>query len=103
MKIKRIAVDIDGTLCEEVSGFDKPLAPPIKEGVDVVNELFYKGHLIFLFTGRSWNEYRTTKEWLKRNNVAHHELIMGKVGYDLIIDDRSRQPDWSALREELLS
>ena len=87
--MKTIAIDIDGTICTEERVFERSLAKPFEEEISIVNKLYDKGHTIILFTGRGWQEYKQTKNWLKENKVKHHELIMGKPFYDIFIDDRT--------------
>lgn len=97
----RIAVDMDGVVCSEEIAFDRCLAVPDKTAINFVNALYDRGDLIFLYTARPWVEYRATKKWCEANNLKHHELIMGKVQYDLFIEDRSSLPDWEALSHRL--
>jgi len=87
--LKTIAIDIDGTICTEERAFERALAKPFRKEISTVNELYDKGHTIILFTGRGWQEYKVTKDWLEKNKVKHHELIMGKPFYDVFIDDRT--------------
>jgi hypothetical protein len=86
---KIIVCDLDGVLCEEVPTFDKPLAQPIKSEIDKLNNLHFAGYTVILHTARGWAEYKTTKDWLKKNHVTYDELVMGKPIGTFIVDDRS--------------
>jgi len=97
-----IAIDIDGTICEECKTFDRFLAKPIEKAKFVVNKLYEEGNTILLFTARSWSEYRITKEWLKIHEFNYHELIMGKPFYNVFIDDRAMLPCWDKIAEKYL-
>jgi hydroxymethylpyrimidine pyrophosphatase-like HAD family hydrolase len=81
--------DLDGTICEERPTFERSLAAPNVEIINVINDLYIKGHFIIIFTARSWAEYTMTKEWLIENKVNHNILMCGKIIYDKWIDDRA--------------
>ena len=103
-----IAIDLDGTICEEKPTFEKSLAepmflkPPINlknlcgynfvtsNSVHFVNTLYKLGHTIIIFTARSWSELPMTLEWLKKHKVQYHTVVCGKPVYDVIVDDRSK-------------
>ena len=46
MSTKTYAFDLDGTICEERPTFEKSLAAPIKEMIDLVNNLYHQGNRI---------------------------------------------------------
>lgn len=97
---KRIGVDIDGVLAEEGPAWDRPLAPPLRDTIALVNRAFAAGHWVCLFTARGWQERRATEDWLARHGVRYSALVMGKPIFDLLLDDRAT-PDPARL-EELL-
>ena len=86
-----ILIDIDGTICTEESPPERPRARPLPGAVQAVNRLTEEGHVVVLWTGRGWDEYRTTKAWLDDHGFKYAELLMGKPIANLIIDDRARQ------------
>jgi hypothetical protein len=86
-----IMIDIDGTVCNELSPFDRPLAKPLPGAVARVNSYVEAGHVVVFWTGRGWDQHRTTKKWLDDNGFKYSELLMGKPIANLIIDDRARQ------------
>jgi histidinol phosphatase-like enzyme len=92
---KKYVFDLDGTICNEMPTFEKSLAIPDKDVVDKVNELYYAGNFITIYTARGWAEYNMTKKWLETNNVNHNLLICGKPIYDVWVDDKACNiKDW---------
>lgn len=87
----RLIIDLDGTICTEEKTFSRSLAKPIAGAIEKINKLFSEGHTIIIYSGRSWQEYEMTTEWLKSNNIRYHQLILGKPIGDLWIDDRATQ------------
>ena len=100
-----IAFDLDGVICHrktELGGSEKYLTCyPDQDVVDVVNRLFDEGNYIIIYTARGMNTfnndvrkvydglYELTKNQLIKWGVKHHELVMGKVSYDVLIDDKA--------------
>lgn len=85
-----IFIDIDGTICTEESPFDRPLAKPLPGALETINRYVEMGHTVVLWTGRGWDQYRTTKAWLDEHGFKYDQLLMGKPIANLIIDDRAR-------------
>lgn len=80
-----IRVDIDDTIiqsqkniCACCGRINYTNAEPIQSEIDLLNQLYYNGHIILLHTGRGWDCYELTKQQLQNFGVRHHELIMGK-------------------------
>lgn len=96
IKFLTYCFDIDGTLCTDTNG-DYVAAEPITSRIAHVNELYAAGHTIKLFTARGsttgidWRDL--TEIQLERWDVHHHELIMGKPHWDIMIDDKSIHSD----------
>lgn len=88
MKNKVIAFDLDQTLCEEMRTFERALAKPIQENINICNDL-YENNTIVIFTARSWQEYKLTEKWLQDHNVKYHHIVCGKYPFDLLIDDKA--------------
>lgn len=84
---KVTAIDIDGILCECSS---KPILEkmPIKSNINKLNSL--EGYKL-LFTARLEVDRKDTKEWLKKYGVKYDALIMSKLPYHTLIDDRSKK------------
>ena len=104
---KILAFDLVDTLCfrpESVEnlGVDKyQHCKPIQEMIDISNSLYDKGYIIYIYTARGMKTldgdikqiydvlYPITLESLKKWGIKHHGLIMGKLHYDLLIDDKA--------------
>lgn len=90
---KRIAIDIDGVLTKETEGYDYTSRTPNHENIAKVNKLFYRKYRIILWTSRYLVDEKVTKKWLQDNGVKYHELKLGKLPYDAIIDDKTTSLD----------
>jgi histidinol phosphatase-like enzyme len=113
---KIIAFDLDDTLCtrptdKEVLGIEKyHYCEPIKEMIDLSNALYDKGHTIYIYTARGMHTlngdvgeiyaklYDITLASLKKWGVKHNGLYMGKMHYDLLIDDKAVGLDEAKLK-----
>ena len=106
MKDKRIAFDLDGVIATIVRGSSNPVvryrqAKPIEKMIKVVNSLFDEGNYIIIYTARGMSTYSgdsslayhhlfsLTREQLKEWGVKYHQLVMGKIHYDVLIDDKA--------------
>ncbi|HEY0740060.1 MAG TPA: hypothetical protein VGD40_01310 [Chryseosolibacter sp.] len=85
----QIIIDLDGTICTEEKTYSRSLAKPLPGAIENVNRLFSEGHIIIIYSARTWMEYEMTADWLKRHDVHFHQLVMGKPVGDLWIDDRA--------------
>ena len=72
-----IMIDLDGTICHELSPFERPLAEPLPGAVDGVNRIKDQGHTVVIWTGRGWDQYRITGSFLlfnfsdQRRSIRH--------------------------------
>ena len=105
--MKTIAFDLDDVICWHHSDYDKlgigkyRHCEPIESGVDLVNEYYDKGYRIIIYTARGMGAYDgnvnlvyerlydLTFNHLKEWGVKFHRLVMGKLSYDLLIDDKA--------------
>ncbi|CAB4159462.1 hypothetical protein UFOVP699_198 [uncultured Caudovirales phage] len=74
-------IDIDGTICEDIKNEESHLystAQPFPEALKIINKWYSEGHIITFFTAREEKDREVTIEWLHKNNVSFHGLIMGK-------------------------
>ena len=85
----RIAVDIDGILTLEKEGHDYAQRTPNLENISLINKLYEQGNIIILWTARFRRDRRITKHWLSQHAVSYHKLIMRKLQYDVLIDDKA--------------
>jgi len=103
-KQKIVLVDIDETISYYEGKRSYDLAKPIKENVDIVNQLHDEGCYIIMWTARGGSEaskkagrcyYDFTLEQLKSWGVKFHELSTGSKGnyikpaIDLVLDDKA--------------
>jgi CMP-N,N'-diacetyllegionaminic acid synthase len=104
--MKTIAFDLDDVLCwhspeYDKLGVDKYLyCEPIDSAIDMVNEYFDSGNKIVIYTARGMSIckgdvhlvydtlYNLTYDQLLDWGVKFHRLVMGKLSYDLLIDDK---------------
>jgi len=98
----QIIIDIDGTICTEERQFSRPMANPLPGAVESVNALFDAGHIIILYSSRTWAEWEVTNHWLREKGMKFHQLFLGKPVGDVWIDDRAiRHVSWNQTLEEL--
>lgn len=91
---KNICVDIDNTLCygEAWSVDEASKAEPRQDIIDKVNEL-YKSNFICIYTARGDQFLAETKAWLLKHGVKFHAFANGKLGCDLLLDDKALRPE----------
>jgi capsule biosynthesis phosphatase len=106
--MKRLIVDLDGTITMGAEGQDYHLAAPNEPLVQKLRDYKAMGFDIVIHTSRNMRTHagNTGKinvhtlpvilEWLKAHDVPHDEVVVGKpwCGYEgFYIDDRSVRPD----------
>src|SRR5574340_470722 len=84
-----VAVDIDGILTNETEGWNYHLRTPNQKNIDAVNALYDAGHLVILYSARHVEDMEATKEWMEKHGVRHHAITLGKMHYDVMIDDKT--------------
>lgn len=106
-KQKTIAFDLDDVLCYRITGYEH-LGPekynyckPYIENINLVNSLYDEGHKIIIYTARGMSQfngnicdiynnlYIKTNEQLNSWGLKYHSLVMGKIHYDVLIDDKA--------------
>lgn len=100
----QIIIDMDGTICSEERTYSRCLAKPKTNAVETINEMYDAGHTIIIYSARTWVEYEMTVDWLSKNGVKYHQLMMGKPIGDVWIDDRALQfkDNWEEIRNNIL-
>lgn len=106
-KQKIIAFDLDDVICfrlkeYEYLGIEKyDYCEPDLKIIGIINSLYAEGHTILIYTARGMSQckgdvdkiyellYDKTVEQLILWEVKYHKLIMGKIHYDVLIDDKS--------------
>lgn len=104
--MKRIAFDLDDVICKHDSKYDS-LGPlkynyclPIEKNIELVNALHNSGYEILIYTARGMSEYKGNLNLIYENlydltykclvswGVKFDRLVMGKLNYDVLIDDK---------------
>ena len=108
--------DLDNVICTTKKN-NYNSSKPNKKAINLINNLYIKGHYIKIFTARYMGRnndnirkakkqgYKLTEKQLKKWNINYHKLIFGKTSYDMFIDDKSLffDKNWSIkLKEKLL-
>ncbi len=121
MRDKIIAFDLDDVLCYRTSEDGKVdkynSCKPIEPMIKIVNECYDDGNTVIVYTARGMsgfegnindiysNLYQLTLNQLNSWGVKFHQLVMGKIHYDLLIDDKAvnslRIVKYDSLKREL--
>ena len=106
-KPKTIAFDLDDVICSRPGGIEHfginkyDFCVPDKNVVELVNNLYADGNTIVIYTARGMSQckgnidkvyellYDKTINCLKNWDVKYHKLVMGKIHYDVLIDDKA--------------
>lgn len=105
-KQKTIAFDLDDVLCYRPDGYEH-LGPdkydycePYVKNIDLVNSLYDEGYKIVIYTARGMSQFKgsiidiythlftKTNHQLNSWGLKYHQLVMGKIHYDVLIDDK---------------
>tara|TARA_Y100000589_G_C27009863_1_gene570384 strand:+ start:40 stop:411 length:372 start_codon:yes stop_codon:yes gene_type:complete len=104
MRDKIIAFDLDDVLCTRTSNEGdiekyKSCLPNVKM-ISILNKCYEEGYKIVIYTARGMsvnkgnihdiysNLYELTISQLDKWGIAYHQLVMGKLHFDLLIDDK---------------
>lgn len=106
-KPKIIAFDLDDVICSRSNEYEH-LGPdkydkctPNQNVIDIVNSLYQSGNQIVIYTARGMSQYKGDVQQIYENlyektklnlnswGVFYHKLIMGKLHYDVLIDDKA--------------
>ena len=104
---KIIAFDLDDVICTRPKGFEDlgvnkyEYCEPVKDMIKLVNKVYNDGHIVKIYTARGMSMfsgdthkiynhlYQLTLKQLNDWGIKFHELVMGKLHYDILIDDRA--------------
>jgi len=106
-KLKTIAFDLDDVICYRPKGYEH-LGPnkydycePDQSVIDLVNFLYEDGNKIVIYTARGMSQYKgnvaliyselysKTIQQLDNWGLKYNQLVMGKIHYDVLIDDKA--------------
>lgn len=90
--MKRYGIDLDGTLTIETEGWNYADRTPYWPMINAVNELYFSGNHITLFTSRYPSDRTVTKRWLDKHGVMYNKLILGKPKFEIYIGDEVITP-----------
>lgn len=79
-----VALDFDGTLCS-----DEAFGPPDPGALRMAREHFDARHMVVVYTARPEDDRAKVEAWLREHDVRYDALRMGKLRYDLLVDDRA--------------
>ena len=112
----RIAVDLDGTICETKrpdQSYEDVL--PLPGAIETLKEFKGRGYYIVIHTARNMRTYNANLgavirnqakiviDWLDRWEVPYDELLFGKPHVDYFIDDKGiKFTTWTEVRQTLL-
>ena len=95
-------IDLDGTICNETNFNNRNKSKLIKGAREAINKLYKKKNNITIYSARGWNEFKITENWLKKNKVKYHKLILGKAIGDVWIDDRAiKFTNWKSVSKKI--
>ena len=102
LETRTLCVDIDYTLCVSEAG-DYANAEPIPGAKEALDRLRGDGWVIVLHTGRHFNNWQVTVDWLAAHGFEYDQIVFGKPPGRYYIDDRAIPFDnnWDAILERL--
>lgn len=110
--MSRVAVDFDGTITESnVAFWDGEQPEPDKEMIEWINQRYFAGDTVLIWTARDEGKRAQTERWLQEWGVRYHALVMDKVSADVYVDDKAARPNeakrmdgvedtWSGLNDD---
>lgn len=89
---KVVAMDLDGTLCMEGkgSGANYSRKLPLDNNIEKSNAKAKWG-IVIIFTARLESDREVTEKWLQNHGVKYSALIMNKLPYTYLFDDRTKE------------
>tara|TARA_R110000868_G_scaffold2821_2_gene19535 strand:+ start:4587 stop:4964 length:378 start_codon:yes stop_codon:yes gene_type:complete len=105
-KLKIIAFDLDDVICyrtkehEHLGPNKYDYCEPNQSVIDLVNSLYDEGNKIVIYTARGMSQYKgnvslvysklysKTIKQLDNWGLKYNQLVMGKIHYDILIDDK---------------
>jgi len=104
-QMKRIIVDLDGTLCSQETSKNYHRAKVNEKMKKFLFSATIHGDYVVIYTARGMNSCKgnqveaenkykmITEQWLVKNSICYDELIFGKPAGDIYIDDKGINVD----------
>ena len=107
--MKTVVFDLDDVLCfrdqtlpvERIIGSEKYAGcTPILKYIFLINECYDAGYRIVIYTSRGMGQFEgdaercdrelreVTIKFLTEHEIKYHELVFGKIHFDLLIDNK---------------
>ena len=92
---RTVGVDLDFTLCRHDGDYAE--ARPLEGAREALVRLREAGWHVVIHTGRHFNQWKTTVDWLARENMPYDQIVFGKPPCRYYVDDRAIafEGDWS--------
>ena len=97
LEARTLCIDLDHTLC--IAHGDYAEAEPMSGAQEALRRLRGAGWIVVVYTGRHFNHWQTTVEWLADRGFVYDQLVFGKPPARFYIDDRGIPftGDWEAV------
>ena len=113
----RVAVDLDGTICElKQPGQSYADVAPLPGAAERLRELRAAGYYVIIITARNMqtcqsnlgrvmkNVGKITLDWLERHGIEYDEIYFGKANAHIYIDDRAlRFGAWADVTTDVIA
>lgn len=118
-KQQTVAFDLDDVLCTRPNNVEH-LGPskynhciPIQDNINLLNKYYTQGYYIVIYTARGMTQYNgnvtliythlynDTITQLNEWGVNFHKLVMGKIHYDILIDDKALNSEQEKLEYKI--
>jgi len=80
---KLVAIDFDKTLCKDAN-----FGPMNLEIEKLMRRYYDAGCTVVIYTARPEEDRHLLTSWLVNKKVLYDALVMGKLRFDVLIDDR---------------
>ncbi len=96
LEAKTICIDIDDTLCRSSGPDGYAEASPVEGAREFLQRLSADGWVVVLFTGRHFNHWQVTVEWLAKHGFVYDQIVFGKPPARFYVDNRAIpfEGDW---------
>jgi trehalose-6-phosphatase len=102
LESRTVCIDLDDTLCTHSGDYAK--ADPIPGAQEALTKLRKAGWCVVVYTGRHFNQWQVTVDWLACHGFEYDQIVFGKPPARFYIDDRAIRFDgnWDQVCRELV-